>query len=128
MDSSEFLKARKVLDKTQKQLAELLGISIKAVHSYEQGWRKIPSHVERQVFFLPDQGGRKKHQTLLGGEEVSAPAPQTLPGLGIPGRQTLLVHQRYDLRMQVPEELAGENEALPLLRGALGLALAFTFR
>ncbi|NTV14333.1 MAG: XRE family transcriptional regulator [Desulfobulbaceae bacterium] len=52
MDSSEFLKSRKILDKTQKQLAELLGISIKAVHSYEQGWRKVPSHVERQVFFL----------------------------------------------------------------------------
>ena len=52
MDSDEFLKARKVLGKTQKKIAELLGLSIKAVHSYEQGWRKIPSHVERQIFFL----------------------------------------------------------------------------
>lgn len=52
MDSDEFLKARKVLGKTQKKTAELLGLSIKAVHSYEQGWRKIPSHVERQIFFL----------------------------------------------------------------------------
>ena len=52
VDSKEFLKARKALSKTQKQLAELLGISIKAVHSYEQGWRRIPAHVERQVFFL----------------------------------------------------------------------------
>ena len=33
-------------------MAELLGISIKAVHSYEQGWRKVPAHVERQVYFL----------------------------------------------------------------------------
>ncbi|MEN8143025.1 MAG: helix-turn-helix transcriptional regulator, partial [Thermodesulfobacteriota bacterium] len=45
MDSKEFLKARKLLNKTQKHLSELLGISIKAVHSYEQGWRKVPSHV-----------------------------------------------------------------------------------
>ena len=52
MDSKEFLTARKKLEKTQKQLAELLGISIKAVHSYEQGWRKVPAHVERQIFFL----------------------------------------------------------------------------
>ena len=52
VDSKEFFKARKLLNKTQKQLSELLGISIKAVHSYEQGWRKVPSHVERQVFFL----------------------------------------------------------------------------
>jgi len=30
----------------------LLGSSIKAVHSYEQGWRTVPAHVERQIFFL----------------------------------------------------------------------------
>ncbi len=52
MDREEFLKARKVLGKTQKQMAELLGASIKAIHSYEQGWRAVPAHVERQVFFL----------------------------------------------------------------------------
>lgn len=52
MDSKEFTKTRKTLHKTQKQMAELLGTSVKAVHSYEQGWRKVPGHVERQVFFL----------------------------------------------------------------------------
>jgi DNA-binding transcriptional regulator YiaG len=52
MDDKEFLRARKILGKTQKQLAELLGSSIKAVHSYEQGWRTVPAHVERQIFFL----------------------------------------------------------------------------
>jgi len=52
MDSAEFLRLRKLLDVTQKQLAELLGASLKAVHSYEQGWRSIPAHVERQLFFL----------------------------------------------------------------------------
>ncbi len=52
MTSAEFLMARKRLGKTQKIIAELLGVSIKAVHSYEQGWRKIPAHVERQIFFL----------------------------------------------------------------------------
>lgn len=52
MDFKEFLKIRKTLLKTQKQMSELLGVSIKAVHSYEQGWRKIPAHIERQIFFL----------------------------------------------------------------------------
>ena len=33
-------------------MAQLLGVSLKAVHSYEQGWRSIPAHVERQLLFL----------------------------------------------------------------------------
>ena len=36
-------------------MSQLLGTSIKAVHSYEQGWRNIPGHVERQMFFLTNQ-------------------------------------------------------------------------
>ena len=52
MDSREFLEFRKKLNKTQQQMARLLGTSIKAVHSYEQGWRNIPAHIERQMFFL----------------------------------------------------------------------------
>ena len=52
MDTKEFKHFRKKLEKTQKQMAKLLGVSLKAVHSYEQGWRSIPAHVERQVFFL----------------------------------------------------------------------------
>jgi hypothetical protein len=52
MDSNEFKQFRNRLQKTQKQMAILLGTSTKAIHSYEQGWRTIPHHVERQVFFL----------------------------------------------------------------------------
>ena len=47
------------LNKTQKQMAELLGTSLKAIHSYEQGWRSVPVHVERQVFFLVSRFQRK---------------------------------------------------------------------
>jgi DNA-binding XRE family transcriptional regulator len=42
MDSKEFIYFRKKLNKTQKQMAQLLGTSIKAIHSYEQGWRTVP--------------------------------------------------------------------------------------
>jgi hypothetical protein len=52
MNDKEFAAVRKKLAKTQKKLAEILGVSIKAIHSYEQGWRTIPSHVERQLYFL----------------------------------------------------------------------------
>jgi hypothetical protein len=52
MDSIEFQALRKKLDKTQKQMAQLLGTSLKAIQSFEQGWRKVPTHVERQILFL----------------------------------------------------------------------------
>jgi hypothetical protein len=65
MDPDTFKALRTRLCKTQKQMAQLLGVSIKAIHSYEQGWRTIPHHVERQVLFLlsrvlkPEQNGKK---------------------------------------------------------------------
>jgi DNA-binding XRE family transcriptional regulator len=52
MEKLEFRTSRKKLGKTQKQLAELLGMSLKTIHSYEQGWRSIPNHIERQIYFL----------------------------------------------------------------------------
>lgn len=52
MDSQEFVSIRKSLNRTQKQMAQLLGTSAKAVRSYEQGWRRVPGYVERQAFFL----------------------------------------------------------------------------
>jgi hypothetical protein len=52
MNATEFQLIRRELLKTQKQMSELLGISLKAVQSFEQGWRIIPPYVERQAFFL----------------------------------------------------------------------------
>ena len=52
MEKIEFKSFRKKLDKTQKEIAQLLGTSLKAIHSYEQGWRTIPPAVERQLYFL----------------------------------------------------------------------------
>ena len=61
MNQKEFAHFRKRLKKTQKQIAQLLGTSVKAVHSYEQGWRSVPVHVERQIYFLISnmKNGRK---------------------------------------------------------------------
>ena len=52
MDNREFSQIRGYLSKTQRQLAQLLGVSPKAVQSFEQGWRNIPTHVERQLLLL----------------------------------------------------------------------------
>jgi DNA-binding XRE family transcriptional regulator len=52
VDKEEFSQIRRQLGKTQRQMAELLGTSLKAVQSFEQGWRKIPVHIERQALFL----------------------------------------------------------------------------
>jgi DNA-binding XRE family transcriptional regulator len=52
MNKKEFAYFRKELGKTQRELAELLGTSLKAVHSYEQGWRNVPVSAERQILFL----------------------------------------------------------------------------
>jgi hypothetical protein len=48
----EFSTARQYLGKTQSQMAQVLGVSLKAIQSFEQGWRNIPVHIERQVLFL----------------------------------------------------------------------------
>ncbi len=52
MDADELTKIRVYLGKTQRELAALLGTSIKAVQSFEQGWRNVPPHVERQLLLL----------------------------------------------------------------------------
>lgn len=64
VDSKAFLFLRKRLNKTQKEMSQLLGTSIKAIQGYEQGWRSVPAHVERQIFFLVSRkrGGEKSRK------------------------------------------------------------------
>jgi len=52
MKKSEFSTIRRYLGKTQSEMAQLLGVSSKAIQSFEQGWRNIPAHAERQALFL----------------------------------------------------------------------------
>jgi DNA-binding XRE family transcriptional regulator len=65
MDSKEFITIRKRLDKTQRAIANLLGISLKAVCSYEQGWRTIPTHVARQLIFLLARKCQQRQGVLM---------------------------------------------------------------
>jgi|SRR5208283_473244 len=52
MDKKEFSQIRQQLGKTQKQMAQILGTSPKAIQSFERGWRSVPVHIERQVLLL----------------------------------------------------------------------------
>lgn len=52
MTKDELRTRRLGMGKTQRQLADLLGVSLQAIHSFEQGWRHVPVHVERQILFL----------------------------------------------------------------------------
>jgi len=52
MDREDFSYICGLLGKTQSQMAELLGISVRGVESFEQGLRRIPVHIERQILFL----------------------------------------------------------------------------
>ncbi len=63
MDSRKFIELRKTLGKTQRQIANLLAISLKAVCSYEQGWRSIPTHVERQLYLLLSRKVQQQENT-----------------------------------------------------------------
>lgn len=52
MDKKEFSNLRKSIKRTQKELSELLGVSLKTIESYEQGLRNIPSNIERIFYYL----------------------------------------------------------------------------
>ena len=69
MEIEKFVSYRKRLGLTQKELAQLLVTSLKAIHSYEQGWRNIPDNVERQLLFL------------ISGREKSACSPNPVGAL-----------------------------------------------
>jgi len=40
---------RKEFGLSQKEMADLLGVSLKAIQSYEQGWRRVPPHIEQML-------------------------------------------------------------------------------
>ena len=79
MESTEFKELRAKLGKTQAQMAQLLGVSLKAVHSYEQGWRNIPVHVERQLLFLLAQKNNTGRQVCWDIRQCSEEVRQSCP-------------------------------------------------
>ena len=79
MEKTEFIAIRKRLAKTQRELSELLGVSLKAISSYEQGWRNIPVHVERQLLFLLAQKNNRFSQDCWDVRQCSEEVKQNCP-------------------------------------------------
>jgi len=52
MDKEEFSRIRRLLGKTQNHMAQILCVSPKAIQSFEQGWRNIPAHIQREMLLL----------------------------------------------------------------------------
>ena len=52
MNRNDFTRVRRHLEKTQSQMAQLLGISLKGIQSFEQGWRGVPATAERELLIL----------------------------------------------------------------------------
>ncbi len=52
MEALDFSRLRSLTGKSQKDLAAMLGVSRKAVESYEQGWRAVPATVERMLYYI----------------------------------------------------------------------------
>jgi DNA-binding XRE family transcriptional regulator len=111
LDRQEFKYFRSQLKKTQKQMAALLGVSLKAVCSYEQGSRSVPMHVERQLFFLVSRKALKNKRkkicwkTTKCSKELRKNCPawefqvgdlcwfmEKLSGMGVSGRRSVLVY------------------------------------
>ena len=64
-DQSETVKKiRKKVGMTQAKLSQALGVSIRAIQSYEQGWRDVPTHIMVQLLVLAaayyTKGDRRK--------------------------------------------------------------------
>jgi len=51
---------RDTLDKSQSEFARLLGVSTRAVQSYEQGWRPVPPYVQKLAGMLLFLSWRKE--------------------------------------------------------------------
>jgi DNA-binding XRE family transcriptional regulator len=61
--NSQYLRGiRKALGKNQGEFAALLGMSKRAVQSYEQGWRPVPDHIVKCAALLVFLKWRKAHR------------------------------------------------------------------
>jgi DNA-binding XRE family transcriptional regulator len=55
---------RRRLDKSQSAMAALLGISTRALQSYEQGWRSVPVQVQKHAALLLFLHWRLSHKRV----------------------------------------------------------------
>lgn len=52
VESEAVKRIRGKVGMTQAQVANALGVSLRAIQSYEQGWREVPTHIMIQLLVL----------------------------------------------------------------------------
>ena len=74
--AADFRHARHELDVTQSEMAYILGLSEKAVQSYEQGWRQPPETIRRllNVVLVSHRLKRLKHNVACWQQKHCPPA------------------------------------------------------
>lgn len=70
---------RRLLRRTQAELATALGTSTKAIQSYEQGWRKVPTQILIQLLVLLALDRRRKVDRAPCWEIMSCPPERREP-------------------------------------------------
>ncbi len=68
---SDLKSIRKQLGKSQSEMALLLGASVRAVQSYEQGWRPVPFNIEKLAVFLLFLRKRRRQESAAPCWEVT---------------------------------------------------------
>jgi DNA-binding XRE family transcriptional regulator len=76
---TDIRKIRDVLAVSQSKAATLLGVSTKAVQSYEQGLRSVPPHVQKTAAILLYMRWRKKHKKHPACWEINQCDPANRP-------------------------------------------------
>jgi DNA-binding transcriptional regulator YiaG len=69
VESKEFSKIRHELEMTQNHLSRILCVSTKAIQSFEQGWRNISPHIQREMLLLLSL--KQISNMMLGDKELS---------------------------------------------------------
>ncbi|MBM4032042.1 MAG: helix-turn-helix transcriptional regulator [Planctomycetes bacterium] len=71
---------RRHLGKSQSELAAMLGVSVRAVQSYEQGWRHPPATVQKLAALMCHLAWRKDHGPVKPCWEVRGCEPAVRDG------------------------------------------------
>jgi len=77
-DLRDIRAVRKALGKSQSELAALVGISTRAIQSYEQGWRPTPPLVHRLALLLLFLSRRKDNAQALACWQMRHCSPDVL--------------------------------------------------
>lgn len=125
IDLADIRAVRAALGKSQRQAAQLLGLSIRAVQSYEQGWRPVPPTVQRLAGVLlmtVRRHGRPAGTPCWKVNDCPPRRPGRVLRLPEPRRGTMLGHDGHAVRRERPWPVGEQDPPLHGLHRHVALA------